>query len=244
MTSPITILLDLIGFSRQSIDMREKIISGIGGFFGIYGTLLSSYWLLDPEVAVYIVPSMGASAVLLFAAPHSPFSQPWNVFVGHAFSAIIGVACWRSIPDYTMAASVSVGAAIAAMVFTRSIHPPGGATALAAVIGSERLHSLGYSYEYQPILLNTMTILLVAIVFNSVFHWRRYPAHLHVMVKGNRAVNVATETKGHAPIRHEDFVYALSHIDTYVDIDEDDLLDIYELATRRHLDDLEPGKKE
>ncbi len=69
---------------------------------------------------------MGASAVLLFAAPHVPFSQPWNVFGGHIISAIVGVACWQWIPDYTVAASASVGLAIGAMYFARCIHPPGG----------------------------------------------------------------------------------------------------------------------
>ena len=192
---------------------------------------MSSQWLLDPDVAVFIVPSMGASAVLLFAAPHVPFSQPWNVFGGHATSAIVGVMCWQWIPDYAVAASASVGLAIGAMYFTRCIHPPGGATALAAVIGSEKLHHLGYSYEYAPILLNTVTILLVAIVFNGFFKWRRYPAHLHL--KTTIAVSEAEEYK---PINHEDFVFALSHIDTFVDITEEDLLEIYKLATKRHVE--------
>jgi len=226
--------LNLIGFSRHRINYREKIISTVGGFLGIFGILMTSYWLLDPEVAIMIVPSMGASAVLLFAAPHVPFPQPWNVFGGHAFSAIVGVACWQLIPDYTIAASASVGLAIGVMYLTRCIHPPGGATALAAVIGSEKLHNLGYSYEVQPILLNTITILIVAVVFNSLFHWRRYPAHLHL--KKQTSETVSTEAAiDYAPINHEDFVYALSHIDTLVDIDEDDLLTIYSLATKRHI---------
>jgi len=158
---------DLIGFSRRRLSFRETPISGIGGFLGIFGILMTSFQLLDPEVAVYIVPSMGASAVLLFATPHAPFSQPWNVIGGHLFSAIIGVACWHWIPNYVFAASASVGLAISAMVYTRSIHPPGGATALAAVIGSERLHQLGYDYVFQTILLGSVSILIVAIVFNG-----------------------------------------------------------------------------
>ncbi len=226
----LTNFLDLIGFSRQTINFREKLISTVGGFLGIFGTFMTSYWLLDPNVAVYIVPSMGATAVLLFAAPHAPFSQPWNVIAGHAFPAIIGVACWHWIPDYTVAASASVGLAIGAMVLTRSIHPPGGATALAAVIGSEKLHNLGYSYEYQPVLLNAVTILLVAIIFNGLFKWRQYPAHLHF-----RKQTIESGTIQYEPINHEDFVFALSHIDTFVDIDEDDLLKIYNLATKRHV---------
>ena len=224
--------LDLIGFNRNTISYRENLLSLIGGFLGIFCIFMSSYWLLDPEIAVYIIPSMGASAVLLFAAPHAPFSQPWNVLAGHTVSAIIGVACWRWIPDYTVAASASVGLAIGAMYFTRCIHPPGGATALAVVIGSERLHELGYSYVFQPVLLNVITITLVAIAFNSLFKWRRYPTHLRFMKRSTEAV-----VTGYAPINHEDFVYALSHIDTFVDIDEADLLKIYTLATKRHVEE-------
>ena len=101
---------------------------------------------------------------------------------------------------------------------------------LAAVIGSEKLHDLGYAYGYEPILLNAVTLLLIAIAFNGLFRWRRYPAHLHVTEE-------ATESKvpGYEPIKHEDFVYALSHIDTFVDITEEDLLKIYELATQRQV---------
>jgi CBS-domain-containing membrane protein len=221
--------LNLIGFSQQAASHREKIISGVGGFLGIFGIFMTSTWLLDPSVAVFIVPSMGASAVLLFAAPHATFSQPWNVIFGHAISAIIGVACWQWIPNYNIAASASVGIAIAAMVATRSVHPPGGATALAAVIGSAKLHHLGYDYEIQPILLNAFTILFVAIAFNGLFKWRRYPSHLHLK---QQEPEPAIEAYG--PISHEDFVYALSQVEAYVDIDEDDLLKIYNLATQKN----------
>lgn len=226
--------LDLIGFSRHTINYREKVISTVGGFLGIFGIFMTSYWLLDPETMVLIVPSMGATAVLLFAAPHAPLSQPWNVIGGHAFSAIVGVACWQLIPDFTIAASASVGLAIGVMYLARCVHPPGGATALAAVIGSDKLHHLGYSYEYQPILLNAVTILLVAIAFNWVFKWRRYPAHLHLKKQTDEAAVKQSIADAYEPINHEDFVYALSHIDTYVDIDEDDIVNIYNLAVKRH----------
>ena len=223
--------LNMIGFSRHATNYPEKLISAAGGFLGIFGILFCSQWLLGPEVAVMIVPSMGASAVLLFAAPHAPFSQPWNVIGGHFFSAIIGIACWQWIPDFTVAASDSVGFAIGAKYFARCIHPPGGATALAAVIGSEQLHDLGYAYALEPILMNAVIMLVIAIAFNSLFRWRRYPAHLHARNK-----IVEKEFQGYAPIKHEDFVYALSHIDTFVDITEEDLLAIYELATQRRVE--------
>ena len=122
---------------------------------------------------VYIVPSMGASAVLLFAVPHSALGQLWNVIGCHLISAAIGVACYQWLPSNGIAAGASVGLAIGAMYYTRCIHPPGGATALAAVIGGQNIHALCYQYILTPIAINTTTILLVALLFNALFHWRR-----------------------------------------------------------------------
>ncbi len=231
--------LDTIGVNQNPYDFRENMLSLIGGFISIFCILLVSFWLLDPKTAVLIVPSMGATAVLLFAAPHVPFSQPWNVFGGHLLSAAVGVACWLWIPDLILAASASVGLSIGLMYFTKCIHPPGGATALAAVIGSSQLHHLGYAYIMQPIFINTVTILIVAVAFNYPFPWRRYPASLRPAPKpvSRPAIDAA-----YAPIDHGDFVYALSHIDTFVDIDEADLLEIYKLATRRHVEKSQPQK--
>ena len=223
--------LEMMGVNRLKTNYKEITLSTIGGFLGIFSIFLTSLWLLDPEEAVLIVPSMGASAVLLFAAPHVPFSQPWNVLGGHAVSALVGVACWKWIPDYTVAASASVGLAIGLMYYLRCIHPPGGATALAAVIGSEKLHQLGFAYEFEPILLNTLTIVLVAVLFNGLLKHRQYPAFLPINKRPAQS-----GAKGYEPINHEDFVYALSHIDTFVDITEEDLLAIYTLATNRHVE--------
>ncbi len=220
---------ETIGLSSIKASYIEITLSALGGFLGILAIFLISHEWLDPATTVIIVPSMGASAVLLFAAPHAPFSQPWNVAAGHILSALIGVACWRWIPQLTVAASIGVGLAIGTMHLTRCIHPPGGATALAAVIGSEQLHALGFGYVLQPILLNVTVMLLIAVLFNSLFKWRRYPVRLHFKTTPARS-----KPEAYAPINHEDFVYALSQIDTFIDISEDDLLKIYQLATRRH----------
>jgi len=222
-------IFDLVGFSDYRIGYGEVLISTAGGALGIAAILVISHWAGGNALTVLIVPSMGASAVLLFAAPHAPFSQPWNVAAGHLLSAVVGVACWRWIPDAAVAAVSSVGLAIGAMYVARCIHPPGGATALAAVIGSDHLHQLGFAYVVQPILLNVVAIMAIAVLFNGLFRWRRYPAHLRTKTE-----SAEPEFGGYTPINHEDFVFALSQIDTFVDVTEEDLLKIYQLATRRH----------
>ena len=218
-----------LGISQQQTSHKEKLLSLLGGFISIYAIFLVTNQFLGVADAVYIIPSMGATAVLLFAAPHVPFSQPWNVFGGHLISALIGVACYQFISDIHIAAAASVGLAIGAQYYLRCIHPPGGATALAAVIGGSQIHDLGYMYTITPVLINTITILIVAIVFNAPFDWRRYPASLKL-----RKVKATSLTESIYPsINHEDFVYALSQIDSLVDINEDDLQEIYGLATGR-----------
>ncbi len=228
-----TKLLRYLGVTNQVSSHKEKIISGIGAFISISAIYLISIQLLDEATAVYIIPSMGASAVLLFAAPHVPFTQPWNVLGGHLISAFIGVTCAQLIPNTVIAAATAVGISVSAMYYLRCIHPPGGATALAAVIGSAKLHSLGYLYILAPVLTNTLTILIIALVFNSLFNWRRYPAYLYRQLSSKDII----KREGYQAIKHEDFVYALSQIDSIIDVTEDDLLKIYAIATSRNSHD-------
>ena len=225
-------VLDLIGFNQQTVSHRERLITSFGGFCGILGVYYVSEAILDARGAALMVASMGASAVLLFAVPHSALAQPWNVIVGHLVSAVIGVSCFIIIPDIMLAAAVSVGCAIGAMHYLRCIHPPGGATALSAVIGGPAVHAMGYTYVLQPVLVNTLIILGVAIIFNALFDYYRYPAS-----HSKRGTGTSSTDDHYPPIAHADLVYALSQIDTLVTVSEQDLLNIYELATgREHMD--------
>ncbi|MEC7887627.1 MAG: HPP family protein [SAR324 cluster bacterium] len=219
-----------LGVGANPVSHLEKIISGIGGFLAIFSIIYISSLYVGAEEAVYIVPSMGASAVLLFAVPHSALGQLWNVIGGHLISAAIGVACAQWLPGGGIAAAASVGLAIGVMYYARCIHPPGGATALAAVIGGPNIHALGYEYILTPIAINTVTILMVALLFNALFRWRRYPAFLIPKKSGLDSAH-----KAYAPVDHANFVYALSQMDTFIDVTEDDLLKIYQLATGREV---------
>ncbi|HEY7771683.1 MAG TPA: HPP family protein [Marinagarivorans sp.] len=155
--------------------IAERWVATIGGCLAIFCIAALSIRITGTLGAAAVVPSMGASAVLLFAVPHGPLSQPWALFVGHGVSAIVGVTCALLVPHMLLAASLAVGLAIGAMLLTRSIHPPGGATALAAVIGGPTIHELGYGYAVMPTLVNCVIIFAFAVVFNNLFPWRRYP---------------------------------------------------------------------
>jgi len=226
----LTRIFNTLGIEAGITSHTERVVSAIGGFTAILLIFHISRFFLGAGDALLIVPSMGASAVLLFAVPHGALSQPWNVLGGHAISAAIGVSCALLLPEPFLAASLAVGLAIGAMYYLGCIHPPGGATALTAVIGGDATQALGYQFVLTPVLLNALAMVLVAVLFNYLFTWRRYPARLADHGKQPAA---EVENSAAGTIRHEDLVVALSEIDSFIDVSENDLLRIYALATGR-----------
>lgn len=221
--------LHLIGVDLEKVSHHERIISGVGGFLGIGGILLVTTSMLPPASAGLIVASMGASAVLLFAVPHGKLSQPWSVLGGHLISAFIGVTVGKLVANPILAASLAVGLAIGAMHYARCIHPPGGASALAAIISGSKVHALGYMYVLTPVMLNASIILLVAIAVNMPFRWRMYPAGLKFLLSKFKPEEVR-ELREEPGIQLADIRYAIEKMDMVVDVTDDDLEEIFRLA--------------
>jgi len=219
-------ILKLLGVAPDATGHGEKLIAATGALLAIAATMATSLHVVGAPGAALLVASMGASAVLLFAVPHGALSQPWALVGGHLVSALVGVSCATFVSDPYVAGPLAVALAIFAMHYLRCIHPPGGATALAAVVGGAEVHALGYQFVLTPVLLNVGIMLLVAVVVNYPFPWRRYPAAL----KPAPAVRLP---EVHAQLGHADFSYALHEIGSYLDITEDDLARVYRLA-RKH----------
>lgn len=153
----------------------RALVSGLGGFLGIAAIGLIDQWVLaDPDLA-FVIGSFGATAVLVFGAPGSPLAQPWNVVVGHVLSGLIGVAVFQLAGPGWLAAALAVAVAIVAMQMTRSLHPPGGATALIAVAGSPAIHDLGFVYPLFPVGVGAIVLVAVAVVFNNLATDARWP---------------------------------------------------------------------
>ena len=142
--------------SPPRVNLSEIIWSWVGAFFGITAVAFINYNILEGADLVMVIGSFGASAVLIYGAIKSPLAQPRNFIGGHLVSAIIGVASYQILHAHLwLAASVAVATAIAVMHATKTLHPPGGATALIAVIGSTKIHTLGYLYAIIPVGVGT-----------------------------------------------------------------------------------------
>jgi len=163
----------------QRAPLHEIFWSTLGSFLGILSIYfvghLQGFQLQDN---IFLVGSFGASAILVYGIPASPFAQPRNLVLGHMISAFVGVSCAILIKENTaIAAATAVSVAIMLMHLTRSLHPPGGATALIAIIGGSKIHELGYVYVLTPIGLGALLLLLVALLANNISPHRRYPQY-------------------------------------------------------------------
>ena len=155
--------------------------SGLGAFIGIYlVAMLSSLTEVDILKSMFLVGSFGASAVLIYGAPQAEFSQPRNFIGGHILSAFIGVSIQKYLSlDIALLGALAVSLAIVVMHYTRTLHPPGGATALIAVIGSAEIHSTGYLFVITPVAIGTLILLVIALVINNLSRnpLRHYPRY-------------------------------------------------------------------
>jgi len=160
----------------------SKIIwSWIGAFFGIFFvSIIPDMMQLGIFNSLFIVGSFGASAVLVYGAPQSDFAQPRNLIGGHIISAIVGITVYKFINlDVSIVGALAVSLSIVMMHFTCTLHPPGGATALIAVIGNDAIHELGYLYVLSPIGIGAFILLFIALIVNNFSknpkrHYPRY----------------------------------------------------------------------
>ena len=212
-----------LGLEIVEISLAERVVSGAGAMLAMLMLIGISSWALPGMGALAVIASMGASAVLLFAVPHGQLSQPWPVIAGHGISAFIGVLCARWVPHQELAAACAVGLSIGVMQQLKCIHPPGGATAFTAVMGGAAIRDLGLWFVLVPVLLNALVMVLLAVAINLAFHWRRYPAALHMP-----ADDTEPETREISPQEHERVVAAVRSLDAFVDVSEEDLLRLVE----------------
>lgn len=165
-----------IVYKETLVDYKEMFWSFLGSFLGIgLIAFIQSIYLTEND-NLFLIGSFGASSVLIYGVIQSPLAQPRNLIGGHVVSALIGVTVFQLLPDIVwLTAPLAVSLSIIAMQYTKTLHPPGGATALIAVTGSEKIKTLGYLYVLFPVLTGVIILLLVALIVNNMTSQRKYP---------------------------------------------------------------------
>ncbi|MBP6516519.1 MAG: HPP family protein [Chitinophagales bacterium] len=166
-----------VAYKETLVDFREKFWSFVGAFIGIgiIAFIQSIYFTENDNL--FLIGSFGATCVLIYGVIQSPLAQPRNLIGGHLVSAIIGVTVFQLLPDIIwLTAPLAVALSIIGMQYTKTLHPPGGATALIAVSGSGSIKDLGYLYVFFPVLSGVVILLLVALIVNNMTSQRKYPS--------------------------------------------------------------------
>ncbi len=224
-----------LGVEKNTTSHSEKYISAIGVFISMAGCYMITQYSLSDESTHLFVASMAASAVLLFAIPHGALSQPWPLIMGNILSAIIGVACYQYLGNTLFSACIATSVSVLVMYYLGCLHPPGGATAFFAVTSGADVHALGFDFVWMVIAANIACLLTVSVLYNGLFHWRRYPAHLFKMIdeKTNSvsAVNLA-DSEPSFGISEENIIAALQQTNSFVDAAPEELIAIFESASR------------
>jgi len=163
-------------YKETLVNFKEQYWSFLGSFTGIGLIACSQSQQFLQQDIVYLIGSFGASSVLVYGIVESPFSQPRNLIGGHLISAFVGVSIHLLFPGCLyVAAPLAVSLSIVAMQVTKTLHPPGGATALIAIMSSKKITDLGYWYLLYPVLSGVLILFVTALIFNNMTAGRSYP---------------------------------------------------------------------
>ncbi len=151
---------------------KEKLLkASIAGIFSTITIGILTLLTYKATMGLFLTASFGASMVLLYGFPESPFAQPKNVFFGHLLTALIGILFvnYIHLPIFINIA-LAVGIGIFFMIALDVVHPPAGGNPIMVIIG-------GVSYEYliSPIIFGCLIILLFGIILNKFILKKIYP---------------------------------------------------------------------
>ncbi|HUX91972.1 MAG TPA: HPP family protein [Gallionellaceae bacterium] len=229
MKNSVSKILRLILPETAPLTTGEKLRSALAAFVAILLVGYVSSLFVSGVGLPFLVASMGASAVLLFAISHSPLSQPWPLIGGNIIPALIAVTCGKLVPDLILATAISVAISLFVMQLLRCLHPPGGALALLPLLGGASVHELGYRFVLYPVSLNILILLLLAFIINNLLPGRRYPLPAfpvsHDIHKHDDPSSLDRLIVSHADVHN-----ALIQMNTYLDVSEEDLNTVYKMA--------------
>ncbi len=184
--------------SQFDVSPRHDILTFVGIIIALGGIAFYQSFILSDVENIFVIGSMGATSTLIFAAYQSPLVQPRNLFGGHIISAFVGVSVYKIFPDMIyLSAPIAGGLAIIAMKLTRTLHPPGGAIALIAVGGTEKISHLGYWYILSPVLSGALILFIVALIINNLNPDKQYPVNSKIIAKWRIKLGIVKPAPDH-----------------------------------------------
>jgi CBS domain-containing membrane protein len=159
------------GGDQPHVPWVERIRSVVGAFIGLMLVLTAAKFLSEiGGLDEWLMASLGASALLVFALPQSPMAQPWAVIAGNTLSALVGISTIHVVNSPLLAMPLAASLSILGMFLLRCLHPPAAAVSLIVVLG----HVLHYRYAFFPVMVDSILLVLAGAVYSNMTG-KRYP---------------------------------------------------------------------
>jgi len=154
-----------LGGDQPLVTWKERLRSVIGAFLGLMLVFVIAKYLGERSgIDEWLMASLGASALLVFALPGSPMAQPWAVIAGNTVSALIGISCFHLIGEPLLAMPLAAALSILGMFILRCLHPPAAAVALIVVLGQ-----IGhYRYAFFPVMVDSILLILAGAAYSNL----------------------------------------------------------------------------
>jgi CBS domain-containing membrane protein len=160
-----------LGGDQPHVAWVERIRSVFGAFIGLMLVLTLAKYLGEISgLDEWLMASLGASALLVFALPQSPMAQPWAVIAGNTLSALVGISVIHLVGEPLIAMPLAASLSILGMFVLRCLHPPAAAVALIVVLG----HVMHYRYAFFPVMIDSVLLVLAGAVYSNLTG-KRYP---------------------------------------------------------------------
>ena len=154
-----------LGGDQPSVSWLERLRSVVGAFIGLLLVFAIAKFLGERSgIDEWLMASLGASALLVFALPGSPMAQPWAVIAGNTLSAVVGISCFHLIGQPMLALPMAAALSILGMFILRCLHPPAAAVALIVVLG-EIGH---YRYALFPVMVDSILLILAGAAYSNL----------------------------------------------------------------------------
>ena len=154
-----------LGGDQPPVNWLERLRSVMGAFIGLALVLTAAKFLGELNaIDEWLMASLGASALLVFALPGSPMAQPWAVIAGNTLSALVGITCANWIAAPLLALPLAASLSILGMFILRCLHPPAAAVAMIAVLG----HILHYRYALFPVFIDSVLLVLAGAIYSNL----------------------------------------------------------------------------
>ena len=145
----------------------EPLISGIAGALVIS---ILAFITLETSAGIWLMFSFGATVFIVFVLYNLETAQPKNIFFGHLVSILVGIIFNEVMGFSFYSLGLSVGVAITLMVYLKVMHPPAASNPLVALF-----MDLSYDFILFPVIIGTITIILMSILINRIILKRKYP---------------------------------------------------------------------